>query len=107
MNLTQPVMPPQFELSGSFIWSVNEKLGGGATAVVYKGRNKVRKIKSRGTWFNYKMASSFQVTREWVAIKKFNRSSRIRPDEYRILQQLQHPNIVKLLAIESEVSYSS
>lgn len=60
------------------IWSTEDKLGTGATAVVFKGFNKS--------------------TAEPVAIKSFYK--RYEPREIRVLQRINHKNIVKLLGIE-------
>ena len=69
-----------------FIWSVNDIMGQGATAAVYKGRHKH--------------------TGDMIAVKMFNENaSHIRPShkrEFDILRKLHHQNIVSLLAIEEE-----
>lgn len=67
------------------LWSLNDVLGQGATASVYKARNKK--------------------TGELVAVKVFNLVSYNRPyevqmREFDVLQKLNHVNIVKLFAVE-------
>uniref|UniRef100_A0AAR2IYH1 Protein kinase domain-containing protein n=1 Tax=Pygocentrus nattereri TaxID=42514 RepID=A0AAR2IYH1_PYGNA len=67
------------------LWSLEDTLGQGATASVYKARNKK--------------------TGEVVAVKVFNMASYSRPyevqiREFEILRKLNHVNIVKLFAVE-------
>ncbi|KAL7837283.1 hypothetical protein SRHO_G00269940 [Serrasalmus rhombeus] len=67
------------------LWSLEDTLGQGATASVYKARNKK--------------------TGELVAVKVFNMASYSRPyevqiREFEILRKLNHVNIVKLFAVE-------
>lgn len=62
----------------NYIWSTDDKLGTGATAIVYKGFNKC--------------------TGEPAAIKVFYK--RHEPREIRVLKKIDHNNIVKLLDIE-------
>ncbi|XP_036415174.1 inhibitor of nuclear factor kappa-B kinase subunit epsilon isoform X2 [Colossoma macropomum] len=67
------------------LWSLEDILGQGATASVYKARNKK--------------------TGELVAVKVFNMASYSRPyevqmREFEILRKLNHANIVKLFAVE-------
>uniref|UniRef100_A0A672RRY3 Inhibitor of nuclear factor kappa-B kinase subunit epsilon-like n=1 Tax=Sinocyclocheilus grahami TaxID=75366 RepID=A0A672RRY3_SINGR len=67
------------------LWSLDDVLGQGATASVYKARNKK--------------------TGELVAVKVFNLVSYNRPyevqmREFEVLQRLNHVNIVKLFAVE-------
>ncbi|KAL7843514.1 hypothetical protein AOLI_G00250260 [Acnodon oligacanthus] len=67
------------------LWSLEDLLGQGATASVYKARNKK--------------------TGELVAVKVFNLASYSRPyevqmREFEILRKLNHVNIVKLFAVE-------
>ncbi|CAH1794844.1 unnamed protein product [Owenia fusiformis] len=73
--------------SMNYIWFTNEPLGSGATGAVYKGRNKN--------------------TGEECAVKTFNMQSRYRPAavqmrEFDVLKKLDHPNVVRLLAVEDE-----
>lgn len=62
----------------NYMWCTDDKLGTGATAVVFKGFNKI--------------------SAEQVAIKSFYK--RYEPREIRVLQRINHKNIVKLLGIE-------
>lgn len=62
----------------NYMWCTDEKLGTGATAVVFEGFNKINT--------------------EPVAIKSFYK--RYEPREIRVLQRRNHKNIVKLLGIE-------
>lgn len=64
--------------TNNYIWHTEQKLGTGATAVVYRGVNK-----NNG---------------EPVAIKSFYRN--YEPREIRVLQRIDHKNIVKLLGTE-------
>lgn len=71
--------------TANYLWSQEDILGQGATANVYKARNKK--------------------TGELVAVKVFNSVSYSRPyevqmREFEVLQRLNHVNIVKLLALE-------
>ncbi|XP_063811235.1 inhibitor of nuclear factor kappa-B kinase subunit epsilon [Pseudophryne corroboree] len=69
----------------NYLWELDDKLGQGATATVYKARNKK--------------------SGEEVAVKVFNNSSYLRPyevqmREFEMLGKLNHINIVKLFAVE-------
>uniref|UniRef100_A0A673KZY7 Inhibitor of nuclear factor kappa-B kinase subunit epsilon-like n=1 Tax=Sinocyclocheilus rhinocerous TaxID=307959 RepID=A0A673KZY7_9TELE len=71
--------------TANHLWSLDDVLGQGATASVYKARNKK--------------------TGELVAVKVFNLVSYNRPyevqmREFEVLQRLNHVNIVKLFAVE-------
>ncbi|XP_016299069.1 inhibitor of nuclear factor kappa-B kinase subunit epsilon-like [Sinocyclocheilus anshuiensis] len=71
--------------TANHLWSLDDVLGQGATASVYKARNKK--------------------TGELVAVKVFNLVSYNRPyevqmREFEVLQKLNHVNIVKLFAVE-------
>ncbi|XP_075052257.1 inhibitor of nuclear factor kappa-B kinase subunit epsilon [Mixophyes fleayi] len=69
----------------NYLWELDDKLGQGATATVYKARNKK--------------------SGEEVAVKVFNNTSYLRPyevqmREFEMLGKLNHINIVKLFAVE-------
>ncbi|NWI00342.1 IKKE kinase, partial [Tichodroma muraria] len=69
----------------SYLWSAEDLLGQGATASVYRARNKK--------------------SGELVAVKVFNNASYLRPQEvqmreFEMLRKLNHKNIVKLFAVE-------
>ncbi|XP_056413988.1 inhibitor of nuclear factor kappa-B kinase subunit epsilon isoform X2 [Hyla sarda] len=69
----------------NYLWELEDQLGQGATASVYKARNKK--------------------SGEEVAVKVFNNSSYLRPfevqmREFEMLGKLNHINIVKLFAVE-------
>ncbi|NXT67375.1 IKKE kinase, partial [Chaetops frenatus] len=69
----------------NYLWSTEDLLGQGATASVYKARNKK--------------------SGELVAVKVFNNASYLRPQEvqmreFEMLRKLNHKNIVKLFAVE-------
>uniref|UniRef100_A0A8C9UF18 Inhibitor of nuclear factor kappa B kinase subunit epsilon n=1 Tax=Serinus canaria TaxID=9135 RepID=A0A8C9UF18_SERCA len=69
----------------NYLWSTEDLLGQGATASVYKARNKK--------------------SGELVAVKVFNSASYLRPQEvqmreFEMLRKLNHKNIVKLFAVE-------
>uniref|UniRef100_A0A7M4ELH2 Inhibitor of nuclear factor kappa B kinase subunit epsilon n=1 Tax=Crocodylus porosus TaxID=8502 RepID=A0A7M4ELH2_CROPO len=69
----------------NYLWYTDDVLGQGATACVYKARNKK--------------------SGELVAVKVFNNASYLRPQEvqlreFEVLRKLNHKNIVKLFAIE-------
>ncbi|NWS44345.1 IKKE kinase, partial [Probosciger aterrimus] len=69
----------------NYLWSTEDCLGQGATASVYKARNKK--------------------SGELVAVKVFNGVSYLRPQEvqmreFEMLRKLNHKNIVKLFAVE-------
>uniref|UniRef100_A0A4W5QTG1 Protein kinase domain-containing protein n=1 Tax=Hucho hucho TaxID=62062 RepID=A0A4W5QTG1_9TELE len=71
--------------TANYLWSLGDVLGQGATASVYKARNKR--------------------TGEQVAVKVFNHLSYSRPyevqmREFEILRRLHHNNIVKLFSVE-------
>uniref|UniRef100_A0A674HF37 Inhibitor of nuclear factor kappa B kinase subunit epsilon n=1 Tax=Taeniopygia guttata TaxID=59729 RepID=A0A674HF37_TAEGU len=73
----------------NYLWSTEDLLGQGATASVYKARNKK--------------------SGELVAVKVFNNASYLRPQEvqmreFEMLRKLNHKNIVKLFAVEETVS---
>ncbi|XP_066559380.1 inhibitor of nuclear factor kappa-B kinase subunit epsilon isoform X2 [Amia ocellicauda] len=73
--------------TANFLWSPGDILGQGATASVYKARNKK--------------------TGELVAVKVFNNMSYIRPyevqmREFEMLRKLNHFNIVRLFAVEEK-----
>ncbi|NWZ93237.1 IKKE kinase, partial [Nesospiza acunhae] len=75
----------------NYLWSTEDLLGQGATASVYKARNKK--------------------SGELVAVKVFNSASYLRPQEvqmreFEMLRKLNHKNIVKLFAVEETVSGS-
>ncbi|XP_016070711.1 PREDICTED: inhibitor of nuclear factor kappa-B kinase subunit epsilon [Miniopterus natalensis] len=69
----------------NYLWHTDDLLGQGATASVYKARNKK--------------------SGELVAVKVFNAASYLRPlevqvREFEVLRKLNHQNIVKLFAVE-------
>ncbi|NXD02137.1 IKKE kinase, partial [Certhia familiaris] len=69
----------------NYLWSTEDLLGQGATASVYRARNKK--------------------SGELVAVKVFNNASYLRPQEvqmreFEMLRKLNHKNIVKLFAVE-------
>ncbi|XP_014684507.1 inhibitor of nuclear factor kappa-B kinase subunit epsilon isoform X2 [Equus asinus] len=69
----------------NYLWHTDDLLGQGATASVYKARNKK--------------------SGELVAVKVFNTASYMRPREvqvreFEVLRKLNHQNIVKLFAVE-------
>ncbi|NXX81342.1 IKKE kinase, partial [Urocolius indicus] len=71
--------------TASYLWSTEDLVGQGATACVYKARNKQ--------------------SGELVAVKVFNNASYLRPQEvqmreFEMLRKLNHKNIVKLFAVE-------
>ncbi|KAG2467924.1 IKKE kinase, partial [Polypterus senegalus] len=71
--------------TASYLWSLDDVLGQGATATVYKARNKK--------------------SGELVAVKVFNPVSYLRPyevqmREFEMLRKLNHINIVKLFTLE-------
>nr|XP_040134473.1 inhibitor of nuclear factor kappa-B kinase subunit epsilon [Ictidomys tridecemlineatus] len=71
--------------TANYLWHTDELLGQGATASVYKARNKK--------------------SGELVAVKVFNTASYLRPREvqgreFEVLRKLNHQNIVKLFAVE-------
>lgn len=71
--------------TASYLWHTDDLLGQGATASVYKARNKK--------------------SGELVAVKVFNTASYLRPREvqereFEVLRKLNHQNIVKLFAVE-------
>lgn len=81
-------MSSNLRASTTFVWSTNNILGKGATGCVYQGINKM--------------------TGEAVAVKTFNQLSHMRPydvqvREFDVLKKVKQENIVKLLAIESEL----
>ncbi|XP_078532253.1 serine/threonine-protein kinase TBK1 [Lissotriton helveticus] len=75
--------------TANYLWLVSDILGQGATANVYRGRNKK--------------------TGDLYAVKVFNSMSFLRPHdvqdrEFEVLKKLNHKNIVKLFAIEEETA---
>lgn len=71
--------------TANYLWHTDDLLGQGATASVYKARNKK--------------------SGELVAVKVFNTVSYLRPREvqvreFEVLRKLSHQNIVKLFAVE-------
>ncbi|XP_075065585.1 serine/threonine-protein kinase TBK1 [Mixophyes fleayi] len=73
----------------NYLWLLSDILGQGATANVFRGRNKK--------------------TGDLYAVKVFNNLSFLRPAdvqtrEFEVLKKLNHKNIVKLFAIEEEMS---
>ncbi|KAM8973388.1 serine/threonine-protein kinase TBK1 [Pelodytes ibericus] len=75
--------------TANYLWLLSDILGQGATANVYRGRNKK--------------------TGDLYAVKVFNNLSFLRPAdvqtrEFEVLKKLNHKNIVKLFAIEEEMS---
>ncbi|XP_015424719.1 PREDICTED: inhibitor of nuclear factor kappa-B kinase subunit epsilon [Myotis davidii] len=71
--------------TANYLWHTDDLLGQGATASVYKARNKK--------------------SGELVAVKVFNAASYLRPREvqvreFEVLRKLNHQNIVKLFAVE-------
>lgn len=78
-----------FKSSQNYLWNTNAVLGKGATGAVYFGHNKH--------------------SGDTVAVKCFNHLSHMRPyevqkREFEVLKKVNHENIVRLLAIEEEVS---
>ncbi|XP_029472324.1 serine/threonine-protein kinase TBK1 isoform X2 [Rhinatrema bivittatum] len=75
--------------TANYLWQLSDILGQGATANVFRGRNKK--------------------TGDLYAVKVFNSLSFLRPAdvqirEFEVLKKLNHKNIVKLFAIEEETS---
>ncbi|KAM4039138.1 serine/threonine-protein kinase TBK1 [Anomaloglossus baeobatrachus] len=75
--------------TANYLWLLSDILGQGATANVFRGRNKK--------------------TGDLYAVKVFNNLSFLRPAdvqtrEFEVLKKLNHKNIVKLFAIEEEMS---
>ncbi|KAM4747826.1 serine/threonine-protein kinase TBK1 [Rhinophrynus dorsalis] len=75
--------------TANYLWLLSDILGQGATANVFRGRNKK--------------------TGDLYAVKVFNSLSFLRPAdvqtrEFEVLKKLNHKNIVKLFAIEEEMS---
>ncbi|XP_062522503.1 serine/threonine-protein kinase TBK1-like [Corticium candelabrum] len=75
--------------TASYLWSTKDILGQGATSGVYRGRHRK--------------------TGEMVAVKMFNKASYMRPREVQereleMMLKLKHQNVVRLLAIEQEMS---
>ncbi|XP_044528445.1 inhibitor of nuclear factor kappa-B kinase subunit epsilon [Gracilinanus agilis] len=71
--------------TANYLWHTDDLLGQGATASVYRARNKK--------------------SGELVAVKVFNNASYLRPREvqvreFEVLRKLKHQNIVKLFAVE-------
>lgn len=74
--------------TANYLWHTDDLLGQGATASVYKARNKK--------------------SGEVVAVKVFNSASYRRPPEvqvreFEVLRKLDHQNVVKLFAVEETV----
>ncbi|XP_040841490.1 inhibitor of nuclear factor kappa-B kinase subunit epsilon isoform X3 [Ochotona curzoniae] len=88
----QPPRPPagcfseqKMQSTANYLWHTEDLLGQGATASVYKARNKK--------------------SGELVAVKVFNTASYLRPREvqereFEVLRKLNHQNIVRLFAVE-------
>ncbi|XP_059531294.1 inhibitor of nuclear factor kappa-B kinase subunit epsilon isoform X2 [Myotis daubentonii] len=75
----------EMQSTANYLWHTDDLLGQGATASVYKARNKK--------------------SGELVAVKVFNAASYLRPREvqvreFEVLRKLNHQNIVKLFAVE-------
>ncbi|KAM9000608.1 inhibitor of nuclear factor kappa-B kinase subunit epsilon isoform X2 [Sarcophilus harrisii] len=75
----------EMQSTANYLWHTDDLLGQGATASVYRARNKK--------------------SGELVAVKVFNNASYLRPREVRmrefeVLRKLKHQNIVKLFAVE-------
>ncbi|XP_063096029.1 inhibitor of nuclear factor kappa-B kinase subunit epsilon isoform X3 [Cavia porcellus] len=75
----------EMQSTANYLWYTDDLLGQGATASVYKARNKK--------------------SGELVAVKVFNTVSYLRPREvqvreFEVLRKLNHQNIVKLFAVE-------
>ncbi|XP_030321485.1 inhibitor of nuclear factor kappa-B kinase subunit epsilon isoform X2 [Calypte anna] len=80
-----PAAGREMQSTPNYLWSTEDLLGQGATACVYKARNKK--------------------SGELVAVKVFNNASYLRPQEvqmreFEMLRKLNHKNIVKLFAVE-------
>ncbi|XP_071624337.1 inhibitor of nuclear factor kappa-B kinase subunit epsilon isoform X1 [Heliangelus exortis] len=80
-----PAAGLEMQSTPNYLWSTEDLLGQGATACVYKARNKK--------------------SGELVAVKVFNNASYLRPQEvqmreFEMLRKLNHKNIVKLFAVE-------
>ncbi|TFK00456.1 maestro heat-like repeat-containing protein family member 1 [Platysternon megacephalum] len=76
----------------NYLWNMDDVLGQGATASVYKARSKR--------------------SGELVAVKVFNNASYLRPQEvqmreFEVLRKLNHKNIVKLFAVEETTQGNS
>ncbi|XP_057584836.1 inhibitor of nuclear factor kappa-B kinase subunit epsilon isoform X2 [Hippopotamus amphibius kiboko] len=76
---------PEMQSTVNYLWHTDDLLGQGATASVYKARNKK--------------------SGELVAVKVFNTASYLRPREvqmreFEVLRKLNHQNIIKLFAVE-------
>lgn len=115
--------------SMNYIWNIKDVLGQGATGAVYKGRNKVisqiafivillsvlndsRSIDLQLllSWGFHFQSNHPQKTGDTFAVKISNQLGMMRPVEVRrrefeVLNKLNHENIVKLFASETEVSY--
>ena len=77
--------------SANYLWDTAKALGHGATSMVYFGRERH--------------------TGEEVAVKVFNRQSSQRSEvvqmrEFDVMRKLKHENVVHLLAIEKEATYT-
>ncbi|XP_020858751.1 inhibitor of nuclear factor kappa-B kinase subunit epsilon isoform X1 [Phascolarctos cinereus] len=79
------LLTSEMQSTANYLWHTDDLLGQGATASVYRARNKK--------------------SGELVAVKVFNNASYLRPREVRVrefevLRKLKHQNIVKLFAVE-------
>lgn len=116
--------------STNYIWNIKDVLGQGATGAVYKGRNKVfyrlllqsfllsfcSELHDRIdlqlllSWRFHFQSNHPQKTGDTFAVKISNQLGMMRPVEVRrrefeVLNKLNHENIVKLFASETEVSF--
>ncbi|KAJ6659834.1 hypothetical protein lerEdw1_018289, partial [Lerista edwardsae] len=83
-----PTLLLAMQSTANYLWKTDDVLGQGATASVFKARNKK--------------------SGELVAVKVFNNTSYLRPQEvqireFEVLRRLNHQNIVKLFAVEEIV----
>ncbi|KAL9959562.1 hypothetical protein ACROYT_G032893 [Oculina patagonica] len=74
--------------SANYIWNIKDILGQGATGAVYKGRNK-----KTGDTFAVKISNQLGMMRP----------VEVRRREFEVLNKLNHENIVKLYASETEL----
>ncbi|XP_036090332.1 inhibitor of nuclear factor kappa-B kinase subunit epsilon isoform X1 [Rousettus aegyptiacus] len=95
----------------NYLWHTDDLLGQGATASVYKARNKAGRkgwMEAWGWCTPVRVGLLFsprQKSGELVAVKVFNTASYLRPREvqvreFEVLRKLNHQNIVKLFAVE-------
>ncbi|NP_001086516.1 serine/threonine-protein kinase TBK1 [Xenopus laevis] len=75
--------------TANYLWMLSDILGQGATANVYRGRNK-----KTGDLYAVKVFNSLS----------FQRPADVQMREFEVLKKLNHKNIVKLFAIEEEMS---